>query len=306
MLLPAILAAVSLSALPVRVEASECPSVVEVEQSLAAILPSVAVTAVRDVAHVLRLGNRLDIELVNSDGAVLATRQIEQTGSCADLAALVAVVIASWESDVHPEFSRAAPAPMREVAARPPGKPSPSAARPSGGYDPSGYDLAAGGAVSWADSLALGGALAATWIPRGDGLGARVFGEVETSRTVDLGQRQARWQRWHGSLEIDWRTSRVPSVFDVHAGLALGWLSASGVNFDSNQSAGALSQGMTIGARWAWWLGRDVAVFADIAAVYWLRTQTIYSSPDGIQQDIPHFQGLASLGLAVGKSSPRP
>lgn len=299
--MPALLAVLALGALPVRVEAPACPSAADIEQSLSTMLPSVATDAERDVAHLTPLPKGLEIELVNAEGAVLATRRLEQDGTCTEMAALAAVIIASWESDVHPEFARLSPSSVSLVAARPSASPSPPSARPQGGYD-----LAAGGVVSVADALAVGAALAATWIPRAAGLGARLFAEGETARTAELAQRQARWQRWTGSVELDWRVIMARSALDFHGGLALGWLSASGVSFDVNQSARALSPGVAVGARWALWSSYGIAGFVDVSAFYWLRTQTLSSASDGAEWNIPRFQGLASLGLAVGKPPSRP
>jgi hypothetical protein len=103
---------VVLAALPVWVDSdSTCPSEKEVAQALGSLLSSVAESRPKDLALVHRKGRLLQIDLRDAQGALMADKILERDGSCAELAALTAVVIASWESDVHPEFARQQPEP---------------------------------------------------------------------------------------------------------------------------------------------------------------------------------------------------
>jgi hypothetical protein len=195
MMLAALSAALVLAAAPVRVKSESCPSGAQVEQALASMLSPVPDATRPDVARVLKHGKGLQIELVNPDAAVVAERALDMDGSCADLPAAVAVVIATWESDVHPEFSRShAEASPASIAERTPERPaarlSPSSAN---------YDVAIGPSLSLAGSFAAGGELVGTWVPLGTGLGVRLFAAGEDTRTIDLGVGQARWRRWMGS-----------------------------------------------------------------------------------------------------------
>jgi hypothetical protein len=297
MMFPALLGAWVYAALPVQVQSEACPSGREVEQSLVSMLPPLPANARPDVARVTIQGQGVHIELVNSDGAVVAERNLEQNGSCAELAALVAVVIASWESDVHPEFAR----PHTELVptfavVSPPLR----AAEPTQ-IPASSYDLALGGALSFTDSFAAGGTLAGTWIPRGRGPGLRMSATAETQRSFVLGSGRVNWRRWMGSAEVDWRFLRNRMTIDLHGGIGFGLLSAGGTGFFQSQSQLSFSPAATAGARLSWWVARRFSVWLDIAGLYWLRGQSVYSEPPISRQTIPSFQVAASLGLAIGK-----
>jgi hypothetical protein len=296
-------AALLLAATPVQVEAENCPSGRDIEPALASMLPPMPEGRLPDVARVVHQGDRLQIELINADAAVIAERWFDQTGTCADRAALVAVVIASWESDVHPEFARphAEPIPAAAVAA-------PAANQDDRGTVPvdQSFDLAAGPTLSLADSLAVGGSIAATWVARGTGLGANLSAAGETARTLNLAGAQANWRRWAIATDADWRLASGRATLDIHGGLALGLLSANGARFDRNRSTLSFAPGARAGARLSWWLTRNIAVCLDVAGIYWLRQQIVYAQPVPAQQDVPRFQGVAMLGVAVGRApSPR-
>ena len=298
MLLPAFLGLLTLAALPVQVESAACPTGAEVEQALQGLLPPVPATRARDVAHVVRVDRNLRIELVDADGAVLAERSLFHDGTCADRASLVAVVIASWESDVHPEFARTASGPAALDVAKPSAQ-----APPLPVVQSASYDVAVGAVASLAGAFAPGSALRLGWIPRGSGPGVHVFVEGDGSRTVALGVGQASWRRWMGGAELDWRVDRGASSLDFHGGLALAWLDANGLGFSTNRSAQSFSPGATVGVRWSWWVLRHFAPFAEVGAIYWLRNQSVYSPSDATERELPHFQAVASIGLLTGKAS---
>jgi hypothetical protein len=284
-----------LAALPVRVESGDCPSGVQIEQMLAALLPSLPEAAQPDVARVKKRAVGLRIELAQANGRVIAERLFDREGSCSELAELAAVAIASWESDVHPEFARPHVEPT----------PGPAVVLPTAHRSvPVAYEAALGVSLSHARSFAPGAVLVLTWIPWGTGIGMRVLGTAETERTVDLGQRHARWRRWTGSAELDWRLSSIP--LDFHGGLALGWMTAKGVDFpQGNRSIVAFSPAATLGVRLAWWAARSFALWFDLSGLYWVRKQTVYADePPSIEQELPRFQGVASAGLAFGRVAP--
>ena len=301
MMLTALCGAVVVAGLPVQVQSASCPASYEVEQELAAMVSSVSEAVRPDVARVLRWGNQLHIELVGPDAAVIAERWIDDRGSCAELAELIAVVIASWESDVHPEFARphAEPMPMapeEKTTARP----LPQALRST-----AFYEVAAGVSLSWSGSPAAAAILSAGWVPRGVGPGLHLSATVESSRTLDLtpasASGQATWRRWTGSAELDWRLPRVSWALDFHGGLGLGWLDAGGVGFSQNHSGYSFSPGGVAGVRFSRRIERRATVWLELAASYWPRKQYLYGQPNAQRQAVPQYQGLASIGLAFGR-----
>lgn len=298
MMLAALLGAAVITALPVQVESATCPSGLEIEQALATMLPSVSGAIRPDVASVLRLNNRMHVELLSPDETVIAERWLDSSDSCAELAELIAVVIASWESDVHPEFMHphAEPSPVAAPEAPQPPAPSPAAF----------YEVAAGGSLSWAGSPALAGILTMGWIPLGEGPGLHVSALVESTHTLDMGVgKTANWQRFMGSAELDWRLPSGSWALDIHGGLALGGLAASGTGFPQNHSDYSFSPGGAAGARIAKCATQYVSIWLDLAVYYWPRQQILYGDPGALQHEIPHYQGLASIGLAFGRFPPR-
>jgi len=290
------LGAVVVAALPVQVESAACPSGHEVEQALAAMLPSVSEAIRPDVARVFRRDDHLQIELVNPDAAVIAERRLDENGSCAELAELIAVVIASWESDVHPEFTRSHAEPMLIALPDAP-RPSPPVPIPA-----AFYEVAAGAALSWSGSPALAALLAMGWVPRGAGPGLHLSATVESTHRLDLGNRQAAaWRRYMGSAEFDWHLPSGAWALDFHSGLALGWLAASGTGFSENYNGYSFSPGAVAGTRFSRRVMRHASLWLELALCYWPRKQILYGQPNASQQEIPHYQVLASIGLALGR-----
>jgi len=86
-----------------------CPTADEVSTRVAQLVPAVDTSAPRDLARIEEAGGVLRVSLSAPDGALLGTRDLPRTSSCAELAAAAAVVVAAWESDVHPEFRPSIP-----------------------------------------------------------------------------------------------------------------------------------------------------------------------------------------------------
>jgi len=288
---------------PVQVVDDGCPSGAEVELALASMLTfSGASPASRDVAKLARRADQLHIELADPDGVVIAERTLEGSASCAELGRMAAIVIASWESDVHPEFVRKQAEIARRVErAPPPAPPAPAAPAPPA----AAYDVAAGVTFGQADTLAAGASIGGAWFPRGVGLGLWVLGAGDTERTIAVGTHEARWRRWTASLELARRWGRDAFVIDAHGGLMLGWLATQGVDYAQNRSDSAVSLGGTAGIRMAWWTWRHAAVWVDLRGFYFPRPDSVYGSGAAATVDetpVPSWGGIASLGVALGRA----
>jgi len=286
---------------PVRVVDDGCPSGAAVELALASMLTSSGVDpAARDVAKLERRPDKLHVELVDPEGVVIAERTLDGAASCAELGRMAAIVIASWESDVHPEFARKPTEIVRVERAAPPtvlaAAPAPS---------PTAFDVAAGVTLGQTDTLAAGASIGAAWFPRGVGLGAWVLGAGDMARTIAVGTHEARWRRWTASLELARRWARDALVADAHAGLTLGWFTTEGVDYEQNRSASAVSLGATAGIRTSWWVSRRTAFWADLRGFYFPRRDSIYGSGGGATPEetaVPNWGGIASLGVAFGRA----
>ncbi len=255
----------------------------------------------RDVARVEWRGDQLRMELVDARANVIAERWLDAHGSCAELAELVAVVIASWESDVHPEYARPHTEQQPLPRVPPPPPPTKREARRSRARR-SAYDVALGTSVSLAGTAAPAGMLALTWIPRGLGLGPRLFGVVEAPRRLDLGVGWARWGRWMGGAELDLRLPAGANPIDLHGGIVLGWLTVQGYGFTTSLSGHAFSPAVAAGGRYSWWISRSLAVWLDVSGLYWTRNQIVFGEPLGHERRIPELEGLVTFGLAFGSA----
>ena len=291
---PSFAGLVLLAALPVRVDSdSTCPSEKEVAQALGSLLSSVAESRSKDVALVHRKGRLLQVDLRDAQGALMADKILERDGSCAELAALTAVVIASWESDVHPEFARQQP----EPGPRP--LPAPETIPPAA---VSAYDVAVGGSLAWSGSLAGGMTAELGWIPRATGPGLRLAVAGEATRGLTLAQAKAHWQRLWSVAAIGWRIRQRPVTFDLLLGGVAGWLRMSGSGFAEDRASSAFSPGITAGARISWWVAGPFAPWLEVTGLWWPRHHTVYGEPAVGQRDIPAWQIGTALGVALGRA----
>ena len=86
-----------------------CPQAVAVEQRLEPLLPAALVSAaapLNDVAVVDERGDgSLTLSLSRPDGTLLGRRRLPRAATCADQADTVAVTLAVWEAEIHPELA---------------------------------------------------------------------------------------------------------------------------------------------------------------------------------------------------------
>jgi hypothetical protein len=307
-----------------------CPRAEEVERQLALLLPSaVAVVPGRpDVATLEDVEDRLRVTLAREDGTLLGRRELTTKASCGELASAVALVLAMWESDVHPEFVLELPAatvPPPEVApplATP--VPAPPAARATstvaeaqalprhrGALD---FGVAFGvvAAAQAAegpreDHLTWSAALVGAWLPSARGWGGQVtiFGDGERAQSLPVGE--ARWRRAGGSLGpvFRWYPSRGRTHLDLHAELMVAALGVRGAGLGKTAEDWSLDEGGAAGVRvrvplsrrWCPWLGLGVEV--------WPRKQVVYTRPDGESASLPRAEVTLSLGVSFD-AWPRP
>ena len=187
---------------PVRGRRRRLPVGRGVEAALASLLTSEGAPPARpDVAKLERRADKLHVELVDAEDVVIAERTLDGGASCAELGRMAAIVIASWESDVHPEFARQQAEIVRRERPPSPEKPAPPA--PALAPTPAvsaTYDIAAGVTLGQADTLAAGASVGAALFRRGVGLGLWALGAGDMERTIAVGAHQARWRRWTASL----------------------------------------------------------------------------------------------------------
>jgi hypothetical protein len=287
---------------PVVVIESEatCPTATDVAERVTALLPVREKKDAPDLARISDRGDAWIVTLALPDGTPIAERVLDRAFPCADLASAAAVIIATWESDVHPEF-RPAPLP-----APPPRQATPVAvARRPTTPAPSALDVGAALTGSLAPSPsgagpALGALVTANWLPSSGSVGARLAFAAGAARELPLGSGRVQWRRLVAALGP---TLRLPSAttswaLDLHAeGLVAGLLTT-GAGFTHDVSGMSLDAGLGGGTR-LFWRGHAVEPWVELDAGGWLRQQTAFATPGTPSVDLPRLELTLALGLSL-------
>jgi hypothetical protein len=296
----------------VTVEGGEtgCPTPAEVAARVAALLPAVERNEPADVAHIEIAGDRMHVTLAQPDGTPLGERDIDARFPCADLAQAAAVVIATWESDVHPEFRPPAPPPPAPPPA--PAAPPVAVVAPPAPPAAAAYDLGAGLAGSLAPSSqgagpALGTLAVGSWTPGARGLGGRAAVAWTADRELELGAGNVRWRRLTAALgpQVRFGTPATRWALDLHVEGLAAWLTAAGGGFTNDHRGDTFDPGVGAGARVLWFGDRagdrTVLAWLEVMGAGWLRRQTAFATPGVVNVTLPRFEAGLALGLAFGK-----
>jgi hypothetical protein len=282
-----------------------CPTARDVSARVMALLPPRETDDAPDVARLAESDGALLLTLTRPDGTSLGERALDRGFPCADLAGAAAVVIATWESDVHSEF-RAAPLPARPEAA-PPATPvivvavAPAPPRAVA----ASFDLGAALVGSLAPSSAgagpaLGALVVASWIPSRARVGVRLALGATTEREVPLGAGHVRWRRITPALGPALRlaSATTPWALDLHADALLAWVTAAGDGFAANHSSGTFDPGIGLGTHLLWRRGRVLIPWLELAGAGWLDPQTAYATPGTASIVLPRIEITLALGLS--------
>jgi len=212
------------------------------------------------------------VELLGSDGRLLAERTLERTGSCADLAEAVAVVIATWEAEFRPNVATSVVLPP--LASPPPPAPpkmeagSPLPAPP---LPPLRFDVGIGLLASITGGEVVPGAtVAASLSPWSGhlGLAAALSASSTHSQSVGSLTGAAHWTRVALAAGPQYRVSRRATMLDFHLGGVIALLRVAGVGLPSTASDTSAQLGIGAGLRglrsWnnaAGWIGLDVLAY---------------------------------------------
>jgi hypothetical protein len=287
--------------------AGTCPTTAEVAARVTALLPSGAADAPPDVVRLTEQGDGLLVALSRPDGAAIGERTIARDGTCADLAAAAAIVVATWESDVHVEFRPPAPEPapanLAGTTETPPvvavSPPAPARRRAS---------LEAGAALtgSFAPSSAgagpgLGALLVVSSTPADRRVGMRLALTADAEREVPLGDGQVVWRRVMLALGPTARLARprAPWAVDLYAEALFGVVTATGKSFARDIDAVAFDPGISVGTRLRWRRAGTVVPWLAVEGQGWPRPQIAYAAPDGASAILPRVQLSLALGVSV-------
>ena len=281
-----------------------CPTGADVERQLAPLLPPGFESATPDVAAIdENADGSLTLSLARFDQGTIVRRRLPRAQSCADQAQTVAVTLAVWEAQIHPEISlrldRLLPArtPVAEVPVAPDRdalvlRASPPA--PTGGTP---IALGAGFAGAWQpDSFAPAGRIdlmfSRTQRPWRARLSVVGLGPHGTS----LPPGQATWWRLYLALGAD-ASIGLGRRWALVAGAAgvVGALRLMGSGYTDNRRVWNTDVGAEFQARVEWRAGR-VRPWLGLALVTWLRSQTLEVTGADSSPALPRAEPMAALG----------
>jgi len=298
---------------------AECPDLAAVEARLRQTLGLREDAPLEQRFSVERQGEQLHVTARGKDDRLLGERLLPVQGSCDELAGAVAVVLAAWISDEHPEYlaglpapeAREAPVPAPAPASPPPTtepvRPTQSApaltrdeARSSAGRTgfvaARRFSVAAALGADFSSDVVPLGALGARWMPERLGLGAAVTAVVSGARRFDLSHGSVRYFRWPLLLGPAFRVPLGATALDVHAGAALAWLHIAGLEFSPPKQHDAVAAGAIASAR----LSIDAGAlrpFAELSGVIWGST-TAFIGGTEVNKKLPQVEVYAAFGAA--------
>jgi hypothetical protein len=243
------------------------------------------------------------IELFNSDGRLLAERTLDRTGSCADLAEAVAVVLSTWEAEFNPNVAMSVVLPPPAPPPRPPTAPSDVKAVQPPPNRPLRFDVGIGLLASIAGGEVVPGATVEASMSRRSGhlgLAAALSASLTHSQSVGSLTGSAHWTRVALTAGPQYRVSRSATMLDFHAGGVVALLHVEGVGLPSTTSDTSAQLGIGTGLRgmWAWnnaagWIGLDLLIYPG--------HDYLEIGGFGDRGQLPHLEVQIASGLSLGR-----
>lgn len=284
---------------------SLCPTATEVAALLPDLLPATE-TPYSGLASIDASGSDLVIELRSASGGLVFSRRLASTGTCADLATIAAVVIASWTAESDPGISLLQPGvPVARPAS--PAAPSPalaSVSAASASASPErrrGFDLSAGLGGS-ANSAGFVGAARVEAGLTGRRLGLRAGFAAETQRDQTIAAGTVSWRRYELALGPTLALVKRRVVVDARAELYAGFTRIAGHGFDVDHQSSAVAPGLALALRLAFSTGR-VRPWIEVGGQYWLAEQRIVitrqQEPPNPNAALPRWEGRLFAGISI-------
>jgi hypothetical protein len=224
------------------------------------------------------------LHLVGGDGDEPGNRDIVLPSNCHEAAAIVASIIAVWQTEVFATLdARSAP-----VA---------SAARP---VAPSGWVIAAGPSmgVALVGGVALAGQIDGSIGQSGSRLQAHLGAGSETLRTLSLYPGKVYWRQTTFEAGILVRTLHSAWPLSADAGLLLGWATLTGRGYAQDRREESFEYGVCVAARLAHSLGR-LTTWLEGRGLGWAQGQKAALIGAGATASLPRVDIIASLGISV-------
>ena len=270
---------------------TSCPSSRDVAERLQPLLPDrSAQGSAADIATVDLVGARggdteLRLRLVRASGIELGDRRVLVRADCAEAAATLAAVIATWETE---PLLRASPSVPSATA-------TPTSAT---SITPSTWQgfVGASGGVGLVGGVAGVGTLEALAGKTSSRLQGRIGVAGETARTVSLSGGNVDWGHTTFEATALVRTLHPVWSLSLDAGLALGWATLEGHGFSENRQQRSFEYGVVAALRLGrsigrWWVGAETRAYG------WARGQRASLTGESASANLSRVDVTASLGL---------
>jgi hypothetical protein len=283
-----------------------CPSPGEVEEKLAPLLPVGFASSSTDRAAVMEEADgTLSVLLARSDGKTVARRRLPRAASCSEQAQTVAVALAVWEAQIHPEISlrldRLAAPPTLPHTGAPPAAEGVLAIRQRAGESapprPLGLGLGAAAIGAWQPGSVVPGARLDAVLGTATGAWrARLSVVGLATHAESLSPGQVRWWRLYFALGADYLVP-LGRRWDLALGAAgvLGVATVEGAGFTADRTTRTADLGAELLLRIELRLG-GLRPWLGISVVTWLRQQTVDVTGMATSLVLPRAEPMLALG----------
>ena len=284
--------------------AGRCPAAGEVEGKLAPLLPPGFASSCADRAVIAEdADGSLSVALSRPDGRSIASRRLPPSSTCAEQAETVAVTLAVWEAQIHPEISlrldRLAAAPASTPVPVQPANPEVVHRQADPGAPVTATTLAVGAGLvgSWQPgSIAPGGRLDATLGEQGLPWRGRLSVVGLGKHTLSLPPGQADWWRLYLALGADYAIP-LGTRWEMALGASgvLGVATAEGSGYSTDRATRSTDLGAEAMLRVDVRLGA-VRPWLGLGVVTWLRRQTLEVTGVATSLVLPRAEPMLALG----------
>jgi hypothetical protein len=291
--------------------ATDCPSRAAVAAELARLAPDIHAPSAQEQgaprlsAEIRWVGDSLSIALRTPQGTLAAQRTLVRLGSCLDLAAASAVVIAAWQGEMRGDLGPDLPATERRAS---PPRTTSTEAIATTGREPlprlTGHPWQVGvGAVASRGADFAPGILIDAELGRPRSRWAAALGLAATgAHALALGPNpgQSRWSRAALDLGARDRLWLGDSALDAHMAVAVAMIRFTGAGFGTNYTPTGFDWGIGGGLRWMW-VARWLAPFVTLEGWAWPRQKSVAATGTDAEERLPSFELRAAAGLSFGR-----
>jgi hypothetical protein len=281
-----------------------CPAPAAIAGRLAELIPAAPDPPALEVV-VSRTERSVRLVLRGPSSNELATRELAVEGSCADLAAAAAVVIAAWRADLNPDLTPSVTLPARAPAAPPAAAAAIVAARaaPVEAPRPTPFAIGLGLVASETGGVLAPGAMLIASVGLGSGgLALDASASATTSRPAAVGSlpEAASWSRATLAAGPALRFGHASVRGDVHLQGLAALLRVRGVAVPNAASDTTAELGAGGGAR-AEVVSGTSAVWFGLDVLAWPGEQRLLIDNAAGRGRLPRVELVASAGISLGR-----